>query len=595
MGKKQIRVCQGTGCLSSKSDEITQILKDGISDGTEVKISGCHGFCSQGPIVLVDDVLYTHTSKSDVKFIIKNHIGEGKILKNKLYKNPETNRRIEKYKDIPFYANQHRILLERCGVIDPESIDDYIAHRGYEGLKRAIDIGPENIIEIVKEAGLRGRGGAGFPTGLKWEFARKAKGTQKYVIINADEGDPGAFMDRSILEADPHSVIEGMMISAIAIAASVGYIYVRAEYPLAVKRFKIAVEQARERGFLGSNILGSRFSFEIVVNEGAGAFVCGEETALIASIEGKRGIPRQKPPFPAVSGLFNAPTNINNVKTFAAVAWILRHGADKFKQMGTWESPGTAIFSLTGKVKNSGLIEVEMGTTLREIIFDIGGGVSKNRKFKAVQTGGPSGGCIPEQYLDTPVDYSSLAELGSIMGSGGMVVIDEDTCIVEFAKYFLGFTQEESCGKCTPCREGTLRALEILERITRGEGRMSDIDDLENLARVIKTTSLCGLGQTAPNPLLSTLKYFRDEYIEHIVEGTCRAGVCKGMFSLEINHEKCISCSKCQKGCAFDSILGNREEGFVIQTETCEGCRACLEACPVNGIEVKPPILQKVK
>ncbi len=590
-----IKVCQGTGCLSSKSDEITDLLRIKAGEDVEVTITGCHGFCSQGPIVLVDDVLYTHTTKNDSKFILKNHIRDGKILKNRLYKNPADKSRIEKYGDIPFYSKQTRILLERCGNIDPENIDDYISAGGYQSLKKAIDLGPEAIIKIVKESGLRGRGGAGFPTGVKWEFARNAPGAQKYIIINADEGDPGAFMDRSILEADPHSVIEGMMIGAIAIGASTGYIYVRAEYPLAVSRFRKAVEQARERGYIGENILGSKFSFDIVVNEGAGAFVCGEETALIASIEGKRGNPRQKPPFPAISGLFGAPTNINNVKSFAAVTWIIKHGAEKFRSLGTKDSPGTAIFSLTGKVNNSGLIEVEMGTTLREIIFGIGGGIPKNKKFKAVQTGGPSGGCIPEQYLDTPVDYSTLADLGSIMGSGGMVVIDESTCIVEFAKYFLSFTQKESCGKCTPCREGTLRAKEILERITSGDGKLSDLEDLSKLARVIKTTSLCGLGQTAPNPVLSTLQYFREEYIEHIVDGMCRAGVCKGMFSLEINHDVCINCSKCQKSCTFDSVLGNREQGFVINSETCEGCRACLESCPVNGIEVRPPIELKVK
>lgn len=583
--KKTIRVCKGTGCISSKADQVKDKFDELTSDH-DVEISGCHGFCSQGPIVMVDDIFYANVKESLVGTIVDRHLTNDVPVDSLFYRLPTTEVPIAKYQDIPFYNKQTRIVLANCGSINPEKIDDYIKIGGYRGLSIALKKIPDEVIEDITKSGLRGRGGAGFPTGLKWNFARKAYGDPKYVIINADEGDPGAFMDRSILEADPHSVIEGLIIGAYAIGSSHGIIYVRAEYPLAIVRFNIALDQARERGYLGDNILGSEFSFDIKVYEGAGAFVCGEETALIQSIEGKRGNPVAKPPFPATSGLWGKPTNINNVKTWSAVSWIMRNGWEEFSKIGTETSTGTAIFSLTGKVNNSGLIEVPMGTTLREIIYEIGGGIENGKKIKAVQTGGPSGGCIPESLIDTPVDYESMAKVGSIMGSGGMVVIDEDTCIVDFAKFFLRFTQEESCGKCTPCREGTLRALQILERITHGDARVDDLDELEVLSEVIKDTSLCGLGMTAPNPVLSTLKYFRDEYLEHILERRCVAGVCPGLFKLKIDQEACSDCGLCQKNCAFDAIRGDRETGFVIIDEYCTGCKNCLSVCPKNSIDI---------
>ncbi|MHA1408212.1 MAG: NADH-quinone oxidoreductase subunit NuoF, partial [Candidatus Heimdallarchaeaceae archaeon] len=540
--RRKVFVCQGTGCMSSNSAEIrekleNEVKKAGLDSEVEVSFTGCHGFCAQGPLVYIqpEDTLYCKVKVDDVEKIVQSHLRDNVPISDLFYKDPETGERVEKYTDITFYSKQKRIILGNCGHINPEIIEEYINVGGYSGLKKALSLKPEEVIETIKESGLRGRGGAGFPTGLKWEFCRKAPGEEKYVICNADEGDPGAFMDRSILEADPHSVLEGMVIGAYAIGASRGFIYVRAEYPLAIKRFKKAVEDAREHNFLGENICGSGFSFDISIQEGAGAFVCGEETALIASIEGKRGTPRPRPPFPATSGLWGKPTNINNVKSWAAAAWIFKNSVEAFRSIGVESSTGTAIFSLTGRVKNSGLIEVPMGTTLREIIFGIGEGIPDNKKFKAVQTGGPSGGCLPESMLDIPVDFDSLQAAGSIMGSGGMIVADEDTCMVDLARYFLSFTQKESCGKCTPCREGTLRALEILERITRGEGKISDLDELEDLCNVIKDTSLCALGQTAPNPVLSTLKHFRDEYVEHIEEKKCRAKVCSNLFHFKID------------------------------------------------------------
>ncbi|MCY3412176.1 MAG: NADH-quinone oxidoreductase subunit NuoF [Candidatus Heimdallarchaeota archaeon] len=581
----KIRICHGTGCLSSQADKV----KDQFDElGHKAEITGCHGFCSQGPIVTIDEVFYPNVKERDVKQIVEKHLGENELVDRLFYKHPITREKIAGYNDIPFYARQHRLILANCGHIDPENIDDYLAVDGYKGLEKALKLSAEEVIDKITKSGLKGRGGAGFPTGLKWKFARNAPGEKKYVIINADEGDPGAFMDRSILEADPHSVIEGVAIGAYAIGADEGVIYVRAEYPLAVIRFKKAIEEAKARGYLGKNILGTDFSFDIRTFEGAGAFVCGEETALITSIEGNRGNPVVKPPFPATSGLWKKPTNINNVKTWASAAWIMKHSWEEFKKIGTEDSPGTAIFSLTGKVKNSGLVEVPMGTSLREIIYEIGGGIEKDRKFKAVQTGGPSGGCIPEQYLDTAVDYKTLAELGSIMGSGGMVVIDERTCIVDFAKFFIKFCADESCGKCTPCREGTLRAYEILDKISSNRGTMDDLERLEELSQVIKDTSLCGLGMTAPNPILSTLRYFREEYLEHIEKGFCKAGVCEGMFDLVINQDVCISCGLCLKACGFESITGNRKEKvpFVINTQSCTNCRQCLLVCPKDCIDI---------
>lgn len=583
---KTIRICMGTGCISSKADEVKYKF-DELAEDHNVEISGCHGFCSQGPIVVVDDIFYSKVQDNLVGTIIDSHLTQDIPVNSLFYKSPLTNLAISKYRDIPFYNKQTRIVLANCGNINPEKIDEYINIGGYTGLEIALKNTPEEVIEDIIKSGLRGRGGAGFPTGMKWNFARRAFGTPKYVIINADEGDPGAFMDRSILEADPHSVIEGLIIGAYAIGAPHGIIYVRAEYPLAVIRFNIAIEQSKQRGYLGDNILGSEFSFNIEVYEGAGAFVCGEETALIKSIEGQRGNPVVRPPFPATSGLWGKPTNINNVKTWSAVAWIMRNGWEKFNDIGTKSSSGTAIFSLTGKVNNSGLIEVPMGTTLREIIYEIGGGISNGKQLKAVQTGGPSGGCIPASLIDTPVDYETMAKVGSIMGSGGMVIIDEDTCIVDFAKFFLRFTQAESCGKCTPCREGTLRALQILERITHGDGKIEDLGELETLSEVIKDTSLCGLGMTAPNPVLSTMKYFRDEYLEHILEHRCVSGVCPGLFKLKIDQDACNDCGRCQKNCAFDAIRGSKEEGgFVIIDEYCTGCKNCLSVCPKESIDI---------
>ncbi|MHA2168727.1 MAG: NADH-ubiquinone oxidoreductase-F iron-sulfur binding region domain-containing protein [Candidatus Kariarchaeaceae archaeon] len=478
------------------------------------------------------------------------------------------------------------LVLKQCGVVDPDDINSYITHGGYLALKKAFSLHPDQVIEEVKKSGLRGRGGAGFPTGLKWEYCKNAVGSEKFVIINADEGDPGAFMDRALLELNPHSVLEGLIIGAFAIQANHGIIYVRAEYPLALKRFTETIEQARLHGFLGRNILGSNFDFDVSVHKGAGAFVCGEETALIASIEGHRGQPRHKPPFPATSGLWQQPTNINNVKTWATVPLIIKHGYENFTKFGTDDSAGTVIFSLAGKIKQGGLIEVPMGTTLREIIFKHGGGILNDENFKAVQTGGPSGGCIPDYLLDTPVDYANMARIGSIMGSGGMVVIDTTTCIVNFAKYFLSFTQKESCGKCVPCREGTFRALEILERITIGSGKMGDLDELEELSEIIKITSLCGLGQTAPNPLLSTLKYFKAEYVEHILDKKCSAGECPALFKFYIDEELCNDCSRCQQDCSFDAITGSKDVGFYIHDEACEGCRVCFETCPKKAIKI---------
>jgi len=538
-----IFVCQGTGCVSAKSVEIREALDKAAAEmgleGVKVDFTGCHGFCEQGPIAFVEPegIFYTHVSVEDVPEIIQSHLRDGQPVERLFYRDPVSGQAVPYYKDINFYKKQKRIVLRNCGRINPERIEDYITTGGYQSLRKVLfEMAPEQVIDEVKRSGLRGRGGAGFPTGLKWESCRNTPGTQKYMICNADEGDPGAFMDRSTMEGDPNTVIEGMAIAAYAIGASEGYIYIRAEYPLAVKRVRLAIKQAEERGFLGENILGSNFSFRIHVKEGAGAFVCGEETALMASIEGKRGMPRSRPPFPAQSGLWGKPSNINNVKSLATVPVIIAKGADWYAQIGTEKSKGTAVFALTGKIANSGLVEVPMGMPLAEIIYGIGGGIPNNKRFKAVQTGGPSGGCLPASLLNLPVDYESLTGAGSIMGSGGMVVMDEDTCIVDIARYFLSFTQAESCGKCVLCRLGTKQMLDILEDITNGKGKLEDIDLLLELSQAVKDGSLCGLGQTAPNPVLTTIRYFRDEYEEHIKKHHCRAAVCKGLVTAPCSH-----------------------------------------------------------
>jgi NADH-quinone oxidoreductase subunit F len=538
-----IFVCHGTGCVSGKAFEIREALEKAVAElglsGVKVDFTGCHGFCQQGPIAVVEPegIFYTHVTVDDVPEIVQSHLRDGKPVARLFYKEPVSGEAVPYYKDIVFYKKQQRIILRNCGHINPERIGDYIAVGGYESLRKALlEMTPEQVIDEVKRSGLRGRGGAGFPTGLKWEFCRNAPGTQKYMICNADEGDPGAFMDRSTMEGDPHTVIEGLAIAAYAIGASEGYIYIRAEYPLAVKRVRLAIKQAEEKGFLGENILGSGFSFKVHVKEGAGAFVCGEETALIASIEGKRGMPRPRPPFPAQAGLWSKPTNINNVKSLASIPVIIDKGADWYSQIGTEKSKGTAVFALTGKIANSGLVEVPMGIPLQEIVYEIGGGIPGGKRFKAVQTGGPSGGCLPVSHLNRPVDYESLTEAGSIMGSGGMVVMDEDTCMVDIARYFLSFTQAESCGKCIPCRVGTKQMLDILEDICNGRGRPEDIDLLLELSEAIKAGSLCGLGQTAPNPVITTIRYFRNEYEEHIKKHHCRAAVCSGLVTAPCSH-----------------------------------------------------------
>ncbi len=541
--KRTVFVCRGTGCVSGGGDAVFEALKREVKKqnlkGAEIDFTGCHGFCQQGPNVVIepDGIFYTHVEPEDAAEIVSSHLRDGKPVERLFYRDPVSGQAIPRYSDIKFYKEQRRVILRNCGHINPERIDDYIDRGGYQSLRKVLfQMTPEGVIEEVKSSGLRGRGGAGFPTGVKWEFCHNATGSPKYVICNADEGDPGAFMDRSILEADPHSVIEGLTICAYAIGSDEGYIYVRAEYPLAVSRLRTALDQARERGFLGNDIQGSGFNFNVHIKEGAGAFVCGEETALIASIESRRGMPRPRPPFPAQSGLDGKPSNINNVKTLASIPVIIERGAGWFSSIGTEKSKGTAVFALTGKIANSGLVEVPMGTPLSHIIYEIGDGIPRNKRLKAVQTGGPSGGCIPARFIDSPVDYESLAELGSIMGSGGMVVMDETTCMVEVARYFLSFTQAESCGKCTPCRLGTRQMLEILTRITEGKGSKADIDTLLTIARTVKECSLCGLGQTSPNPVLSTIEYFRDEYDAHIEEKKCPAAVCDALMISPCQH-----------------------------------------------------------
>jgi len=585
--QRTIFICEGTGCVSSKSRLVREALEKavvefGVGD-VKVDYTGCHGFCEQGPLAVIEPegIFYTHVSVDDVPEIVQSHLRDGHPVERLFYRDPVSGEAIPYHKDIDFYAKQQRIVLRNCGRLNPERIEDYLDKGGYQSLKKVVfEMTPEQVIDEVKRSGLRGRGGAGFPTARKWEFCRSYPSEVKYLICNADEGDPGAFMDRSTMEGDPHTVIEGMVIAAYAIGATEGYIYIRAEYPLAVKRLRIALKQAEEKGFIGEKILGSDFSFRVHIKEGAGAFVCGEETGLLASIEGKRGTPRPRPPFPAQSGLWAKPTTINNVKTLAVLPFIIAEGAEKYASVGSEKSKGTAVFALTGKISNSGLIEVPMGISIREIVYKIGGGIPKGREFKAVQTGGPSGGCLPASMLDLPVDYESLAKAGSIMGSGGMVVMDEDTCMVDIARYFLSFTQAESCGKCVPCRLGTKQMLDILEDITKGEGRIEDMDLLLDLAEQVKAGSLCALGGTAPNPVITTLRYFRDEYEEHITEKRCRALSCQSLISFYIDPEKCQGCMICARNCSVEAIAGDKRMVHVIDQDKCIKCRVCLDVCP---------------
>jgi NADH:ubiquinone oxidoreductase subunit F (NADH-binding)/(2Fe-2S) ferredoxin/Pyruvate/2-oxoacid:ferredoxin oxidoreductase delta subunit len=589
-GKHTILICQGTGCVSSKSDKITEALAEeiknaGLSDSVEIKPTGCHGFCEKGPIIIMDPegIFYCEVKIEDAQEIVKSHLVEGKTVDRLYYVDPTTGEAIPKYKDIKFYSKQHRLVLRNCGQINPEDINDYIATGGYEALKKSLSgLEQTQVIEEIKKSGLRGRGGAGFPTGRKWEEAHRSKQATKFVVCNADEGDPGAFMDRSVLEGDPHAVLEGMVICGYAVGSSNGYIYVRAEYPLAVKRLRIAIEQAKQKNLLGDNIQGSEFSFDIQIMQGAGAFVCGEGSALMYSIEGKRGMPRVRPPRSVASGLWEQPTVLNNVKTFASVPLIINRGADWYASIGTEGSKGTAVFALTGKIANSGLVEVPMGTTLREVVFSIGGGVPNGKEFKAVQTGGPSGGCLPSSALDLPVDFESLAKAGSIMGSGGMVVLDTDTCMVDIARYFLSFCVEESCGKCVPCREGLPLMLDILERITKGEGEPEDIDRLNDLGETIKAGALCGLGTSAPNPVLTSIRYFREEWEAHIHDKRCPAMVCKALFHYEILSKRCVACHRCLWACPTKAITGHTMEAPVIDHTRCTRCGTCLTVCPAR-------------
>lgn len=588
--EKHILVCQGTGCTSSKSPEIIEefkkILKEKNIDNVRVIKTGCFGLCAKGPIVIIrpEDTFYAMVTKEDCLEIIEKHILNGELVERLLCKDVDGTL-VKKLDELNFYKKQKRIALKNCGVINPEDIDEYIAFDGYKALEKVLmEMTPEEVIEEITKSGLRGRGGAGFPTGKKWFLTRNVEADQKYVVCNADEGDPGAFMDRSILEGDPHSVIEAMIIAGYSIGATKGYIYVRAEYPIAVHRFDVAIKQAREYNLLGKNIFGTDFSFNIEIRLGAGAFVCGEETALLESIEGRRGQPRVKPPYPANSGLWGKPTLINNVETFANITRIILNGAEWYSKIGTETSKGTKVFALGGNVINTGLVEVPMGTTLREIVYDIGGGIPNNRDFKAAQTGGPSGGCIPKEHLDTPIDYESLKEIGSMMGSGGLIVMDDSKCMVNLAKFYLEFTVDESCGKCTPCRIGTKRMLEILEKICNGEGNLEDLRKLEELTITIPKTAICGLGQTAPNPVISTLKYFRDEYLEHIKYKKCRTGECKALAKIQIDPEKCRGCGICKKNCPVNAISGEVKIPHHIDEDICIKCGTCISKCPFKAI-----------
>ena len=590
--KMHILVCGGTGCRASASKNIICRLEDclkerALEDEVQVIATGCFGFCEKGPIVKImpDNTFYVQVKPEDAEEIVNEHIIKGRKVERLLYKEPSKKVTVSDSKHMEFYKKQLRIALRNCGFIDPENIEECIGRDGYSALAKCLtEMTPEAVIDEIKRSGLRGRGGGGFPTGLKWEFARKYQADQKYVVCNADEGDPGAFMDRSIMEGDPHSVIEAMAICGYSIGARKGLVYIRAEYPLAIERLRIAIEQAEKYGLLGENILGTDFSFHIEIRYGAGAFVCGEETALIHSMEGHRGEPTTKPPFPAESGYLNKPTNVNNVETLANIPVILNKGADWFASIGTERSKGTKVFALAGKINNVGLIEVPMGTTLREVIYEIGGGIKNGKKFKAVQTGGPSGGCLTEKHLDTPIDFDNLLAAGSMMGSGGMIVMDEDDCMVAVAKFYLEFIVEESCGKCSPCRIGNKRLLEILTRITEGKGTMEDLDNLRNLSQVIKDTALCGLGQTSPNPVLSTLEHFYDEYVAHIRDHKCPAGKCKALLSFRIDPQLCVGCTLCSRNCPVDAIIGERKEAHFIDTTKCIKCGTCKDKCKFNAI-----------
>ena len=593
MYRSHVLVCGGTGCTSSGSDQIIQTLKDELKKHKlqkEVSVvkTGCHGLCAEGPVMIVypEAVFYSRVRPEDVEEIVSEHLLKGRIVERLVYHEAQTPEGIKSLNETTFYKKQHRIALRNCGVINPESIDEYIGTGGYEALGKVLtEMTPDDVIQTILDSGLRGRGGAGFPTGLKWRFASGNRGNvQKYVCCNADEGDPGAFMDRSVLEGDPHVVLEAMAIAGYAIGADQGYIYVRAEYPIAVERLQIAINQAREYGLLGKNIFDTGFNFDIELRLGAGAFVCGEETALMTSIEGNRGEPRPRPPFPAVKGLFQKPTILNNVETWANIPQIILNGPEWFASMGTEKSKGTKVFALGGKINNTGLVEIPMGTTLRTVIEDIGGGIPNGKKFKAAQTGGPSGGCIPAEHFDIPIDYDNLISIGSMMGSGGLIVMDEDTCMVDIAKFFLQFTVDESCGKCTPCRVGTKRLLELLEKITDGRGTLEDIDKMEELCYYIKDNALCGLGQTAPNPVLSTLRYFRDEYIEHVVNKRCPAGVCKKLITYKIDPVKCKGCTLCARNCPVDAIEGQVKVAHSIDTSKCVKCGTCIDKCRFGAI-----------
>jgi NADH-quinone oxidoreductase subunit F/NAD(P)H dehydrogenase (quinone)/NADP-reducing hydrogenase subunit HndC len=589
---KHLLICGGTGCHATGSIKVREALRSEIAARREehrfkIVETGCNGFCAQGPVMVVqpDGIFYQKIKAEDAAEIVDSHLLKGQPLERLMFKDPATKKAIPLLSEIPFFSEQQLIVLRNKGAVDPEIIDDYIAVDGYLGAAKALlEMKPEQIIQEGKTSGLRGRGGAGFPTGLKWEFAAKSQGEVKYVLCNADEGDPGAFMDRSVLESDPHAVLEGMLIAAKAIGAHQGYIYCRAEYPLAVKRLNIAIHAAHEYGLLGKDILGSGFDFDVEVYQGAGAFVCGEETALMQSIEGKRGMPRPRPPFPAQQGLWGKPTVLNNVETYANVPQIILNGGAWYAGIGTETSKGTKVFALTGAIKNIGLVEVPMGTPLRTIIFDIGGGIPKKRKFKAVQLGGPSGGCVPERYIDTPVDYESIAKVGAIMGSGGMIVMDDHTCMVDMARFFMDFIQDESCGKCTPCREGTKRMLDVLEKITHGHGEPEDIELLEELSDMIKDSSLCGLGQTGPNPVLSTLQYFRHEYEAHIIEKKCPAKRCAALLKFEVDKEKCTKCGICFKSCPSSAVQWQKKESAFILKENCIKCLTCITNCPADAI-----------
>ena len=596
MYRSHVLICGGTGCSSSNSqliiDEMEkEIAAAGLTDEVKVVKTGCFGLCALGPIMIIypEGSFYSEVKPSDAHEIVQEHLLKGRIVKRLLYQETvQEGNNVKSLNETNFYAKQHRVALRNCGVINPENIDEYIAVDGYAALGKVLtEMTPQQVIDEILASGLRGRGGAGFPTGKKWSFAAVNEADQKYVCCNADEGDPGAFMDRSILEGDPHVVLEAMAIAGYAIGASQGYIYVRAEYPIAVHRLQIAIKQAREYGLLGKDIFGTGFNFDIDLRLGAGAFVCGEETALMTSIEGHRGEPRPRPPFPARKGLFQKPTILNNVETYANVPQIILKGAEWFASMGTEKSKGTKVFALGGKINNTGLVEVPMGTTLREIIEEIGGGIPNGKKFKAAQTGGPSGGCIPAEHLDVPIDYDNLIAIGSMMGSGGLIVMDEDTCMVDIAKFFLEFTVDESCGKCTPCRVGTKRMYEILDKITRGEATMEDLDKLEELCYYVKNNALCGLGQTAPNPILSTLRYFRDEYIAHIQDKTCPAGVCKHLMKYTIDPDKCKGCTLCARNCPVGAISGTVKKPHVIDGSKCIKCGACMEKCRFGAISKK--------